>query len=519
MNFSFDNSYQSQLGDFYAACTPEPCSTPELVYFNKSLARQLNLMLDDDNHEAAVAGIFSGNTLPDGAQPIAQAYAGHQFGHFSPQLGDGRALIIGEVFDSNNNRTDICLKGSGRTPFSRGGDGKAALGPMLREVLISEFMHACGIPTTRSLAVVATGDPVYRETALPGAVLARTAASHIRVGTFEFFAARQQFDKVRQLADYSIKRHFPEIAALVSGDDPGDSYLRLLQAVIKRQASLIAKWMGVGFIHGVMNTDNMTIAGETIDYGPCAFIDAYNPDAVFSSIDHHGRYAYRNQPFIAKWNLARFAECLVPLLCEQANIPAETAIEEATEAVEAFDEHYHNEWLTVFGNKLGVGSGSELDARKSNSFDVEESKLAEDYLELLRANGVDFTLGFRYLADYLEGKPDRLTVLFGRAEQVQAGNPELESWLKRWISTLENTTNTSIDKTAETLRRHNPLVIPRNHHVEEALQAASESGDFSLFNSLLAALQRPYEPPVSNAKLIEPATAKFTGEYKTFCGT
>jgi len=508
MNFSFDNSYQSQLEDFYAAVAPEPCSSPELVYFNHSLARQLNLILENENPDP-FASIFSGNTLPDGSQPIAQAYAGHQFGQFSPQLGDGRALIIGEVFDSNNNRTDICLKGSGRTPFSRGGDGKAALGPMLREVLISEFMHACNIPTTRSLAVVTTGDPVYRETALPGAVLTRTAASHIRVGTFEYFASRQQFDKVRQLADYSIRRHFPETGA-PAPDNTSSTYLRLLLEVIKRQASLIAKWMGVGFIHGVMNTDNITIAGETIDYGPCAFIDTYNPEAVFSSIDHYGRYAYKNQPLIAKWNLARFAECLVPIMSEEANITAEAAIEEATEAVESFDDHYHNEWLTVFAGKLGI----ELDIEKSDSFDGEDSTLIQDYLDLLESGNVDFTLGFRYLADHLEGKTDNLFGLFG--DTAHSG---LESWLERWKSALETATNSSVDKTVKTLRQNNPLVIPRNHQVEAALQAASDSGELSLFENLLAALQAPYELAGSDPELAQPANTAFTEEYKTFCGT
>ncbi|TCJ12949.1 YdiU family protein [Parasulfuritortus cantonensis] len=492
----FDNTYARDLAGFYEPCQPATVPAPDLLFFNRGLAEELRLGLGACDADA-LAAMFSGNALPEGAQPIAQAYAGHQFGQFNPQLGDGRALLIGEVVDGQGRRRDIALKGSGRTPFSRRGDGKAAVGPMLREVLIGEAMHALGIPTTRALAVVATGEPVRRERSLPGAVLTRIAASHLRVGTFQFFMAHGTPAMVRQLADYAIARHYPELAA-------GEGrYLGFLRAVAERQAALIAQWMHVGFIHGVMNTDNMGIPGETIDYGPCAFMEAYDPQAVFSSIDEWGRYAYEAQPSIARWNLARLAEALLPLIA--ANEGA--AVEQATEVLDGFPARYHAHWLAGLRAKLGlagqVADGDDLD-----------TALGESWLDLLHAQQVDFTLGWRRLADAAAGDEAPLRALF-------AGQPGLERWLERWRArcAAEDAGAAAPAGRAGRMRRVNPWLIPRNHRVEEALASASDDGDLGPFERLLKALQRPYDEDPAQAAYAEPAPREFMSEFRTFCGT
>lgn len=467
MTIAFDHSYARDLPGTYLRVSPDVAPAPRLLVLNRPLADDLGLSLTD----AQAAAWFSGAELPPGADPIAQAYAGHQFGGFSPQLGDGRAHLLGEVVTPSG-RFDIQLKGSGRTPFSRGGDGKAAIGPMLREYLISEFMAAVGVPTTRSLAVVATGQEIWRETKLPGAVLARVAASHLRVGTFQFFAARGEGDKVKALADYAIARHYPD---LTGADNP---YLALLDAVIARQARLIAEWMGLGFIHGVMNTDNMAISGETIDYGPCAFMEAYAPGTVFSSIDHQGRYAYANQPLILGWNLARLAETLVPLL----HPSQEKAIEIANDRLTGIAAIYRAEWLTVMRRKLGlVGEAPE------------DAQLADDLMEAIQ--GADWTLTFRRLADEAALRP-----LFDDFAKMEA-------WLLRWRARAG-------DGAASRLRAANPAVIPRNHKVEAALTSATD-GDMAPFHALLAAIQQPY---TEAEPYTLPAPTGF-GQYVTFCGT
>ena len=492
--FRFDNSYARDLSGFYAPWEPAKVPAPRLLFLNRSLAGELGLDADalegDDG-----AAIFAGNLVPEGAEPLAQAYAGHQFGGFSPQLGDGRALLLGEVMDTHGRRRDIAFKGSGRTPFSRGGDGKAAIGPMLREVLVGEGMHALGIPTTRALAVAATGEPVYREQVLPGAVLTRVAASHLRVGTFQFFASRDDIDKLRQLAEYAIARHDPDLAGAP------DRYMALLRRVTERQARLVAQWMNVGFIHGVMNTDNMTISGETIDYGPCAFMEAYDPAAVFSSIDRNGRYAYANQPVIAQWNLARLAEALLPLMAEG---DGEKAVAEATAVIRSFEGLYEPALLRGQRAKLGLG-----DATPSS--DAADAALANDWLGLLEANKVDFTLGWRRLADATAGNDAALEALFTE-------HGPLRDWLARWRARCAGDGALSAQERAQHMRRVNPWIIPRNHRVEEALQAAS-GGDMAPFERLLAALRQPFEENPEHAAYAEPAPAAVTACYQTFCGT
>jgi uncharacterized protein YdiU (UPF0061 family) len=467
MSIAFDHSYARDLPGTYLRVPPDVAPSPRLLVLNRTLAADLGLALTEDQ----ARDWFSGAALPPGADPIAQAYAGHQFGGFSPQLGDGRAHLLGEVMTAQG-RFDIQLKGSGRTPFSRGGDGKAAVGPMLREYLISEFMAAVGVPTTRSLAVVATGEEIWRETKLPGAVLARVAASHLRVGTFQFFAARGDQTNVQALADYAIARHYPDLAG---ADNP---YLALLDAVIGRQAKLIAEWMGLGFIHGVMNTDNMAISGETIDYGPCAFMEAYAPGTVFSSIDHQGRYAYANQPLILGWNLARLAETLVPLL----DMSQEKAVEIANDRLTGIAALYRSEWLAVMRRKLGLTGTDESDAL-----------LADDLMDALE--GADWTLAFRRLPD-----PATLRPLFDDFSKMDA-------WHPRWRARAG-------DGAARRLAAANPAVIPRNHQVEAALTAATD-GDMAPFHALLAAIQTPFEEA---EPYMLPAPTGF-GQYVTYCGT
>jgi len=499
--FPFDNSFARELQGFYVPRRPALAPAPRLLFLNDSLAQELGLDLTSLD-TTAKAAIFAGNRLPAGAEPLAQAYAGHQFGGFSPQLGDGRALLLGEVIGRHGHRRDIAFKGSGRTPFARGGDGKAAVGPMLREVLVSEAMHALGIPTTRALAVAATGEPVYREQLLPGAVLTRIAASHIRVGTFQFYAARGDVESVRKLAEYTIARHDPELAT------SPQRFLGLLQNVAQRQAALIAQWMNVGFIHGVMNTDNMTISGETIDYGPCAFMEAYDPATVFSSIDHQGRYAFGNQPNIALWNLARLAETLVPLLSDDP----EHAVAMATEVLAAFPAQYRTQLLRGRRAKLGLRRGEPDD-------DSADLALVEDWLTLLHAERVDFTLAWRRLANVAAGDEAPLRALFADARGPDA-------WLARWRArcTSEScraqhgATMADLER-AKAMRSVNPNIIARNHRVEEALAAASDQDDLAPFQRLLDALRQPYDETHELAPYAEPAPAAVTAGYRTFCGT
>jgi uncharacterized protein YdiU (UPF0061 family) len=468
MTIAFDHSYARDLPGTYLRATPDVAPAPSLLFLNLPLARHLGLSLTPDQ----ARDWFSGAALPPGADPIAQAYAGHQFGGFSPQLGDGRAHLLGEVLSPAGLRFDIQLKGSGKTPFSRGGDGKAAVAPMLREVLISEFMAAAGVPTTRALAVVATGEAVWRETKLPGAVLARVAASHLRVGTFQFFAARGDRAQVAALADYAIARHFPDLAG------SSGRHLGFLDAVISAQARLIAQWMGLGFIHGVMNTDNMAISGETIDYGPCAFMEAYAPGTVFSSIDHQGRYAYANQPLILGWNLARLAEALVPLL----DPDPDRAVDLANDRLGGIAARYQAEWLTVMRRKLGL-----------TGTDAGDAALADDLLAAME--GADWTLTFRRLADTAALRP-----LFGDFTKM-------ETWLPRWHARAG-------EGAADRIAQSNPAVIPRNHKVEEALTAAT-AGDMAPFDALLAAIRQPFAEAEPYSL---PAPTGF-GPYVTFCGT
>ncbi|MBL8378973.1 MAG: YdiU family protein [Burkholderiales bacterium] len=506
LTFDFDNTYARELAGFYAAWKPAPAPAPRLMYFNSELAAELGLPAELPA-PSELAQLFAGNRLPDGAEPLAQAYAGHQFGGFSPRLGDGRALLLGEVIDRSGRRRDIAFKGSGRTPFSRGGDGKAAVGPMLREVIIGEAMHALGIPTTRALAVAATGEHVMRELPLPGAVLTRVAASHLRVGTFQYFVARGEIDKLRQLLEYAIARHDPALAGAP------DRVFGFFRAVAARQAALIAQWMNVGFIHGVMNTDNMTISGETIDYGPCAFMEAMNPGAVFSSIDHGGRYAYANQPHVARWNLAKLAEALLPLVADgDDKASVDRAVAEATAVIDAFPGQFAAALLTGQRAKLGLTNATPAD-------DATDSALVEDWLALLERERVDFTLAWRRLADAAGGSDAPLRMLV-------ADGDALAAWLIRWRARCaadDAASGMAVGEAsparAERMRKVNPFVIPRNHRVEEALSAASDNDDLGPFENLLAAVRRPFEETPDLATYGEPAPLAVTAGYQTFCGT
>lgn len=487
----FDNTYARDLPGLYASVRPAPASAPQSLFFNEALARELGLDPAVWGSEAG-APVWAGNVVPEGAEPLAQAYAGHQFGGFSPQLGDGRALLLGELIDTRGQRRDVALKGSGRTPYSRGGDGKAAVGPMLREVLIGEALHALGVPTTRALAVVATGEDVYRDDTLPGAVLTRVASSHLRVGTFQFFAARGQLEELQRLLDHAVARHQPEAVGAP------DRALRLLQGVAERQAALIAQWMNLGFIHGVMNTDNMTISGESIDFGPCAFMEAYNPAAVFSSIDRNGRYAFGNQAAIARWNLARLAEALLPLF-PGVDDDTEAAVAQATAVIDAFPGLHDAQWRAGQRAKLGLHTAR-----------PEDATLADDWLALMQAQRMDFTLAWRHLAAAAEGHDAPLRAL---ASEPQALDPWLARWRARWAG------EGSAADVAQRLRAANPWLIARNHQVEAALQAASDDGDLAPFQRLLAALQTPFDEMPSWNDLAEPAPPAVTACYRTFCGT
>lgn len=501
-SIAFDNSFARELPGFYTAWQPAPALQPQLLKLNQALAEELGL---DAAALASPEGlaVLSGQVVPAGAQPLAQAYAGHQFGGFSPQLGDGRALLLGELIDRHGQRRDWAFKGSGRTPYSRGGDGKAAVGPVLREYLMGEAMHALGIPTTRVLAAVATGEPVQRERVLPGALLSRIAASHIRVGSFQFFAARGRQDDVQRLVAYTVARHYP---ALQGAEQPA---LALLRAMAERQAALIAQWMGVGFIHGVMNTDNMTLSGETIDYGPCAFMEHHDPAAVFSSIDHGGRYAYGQQPLIARWNLARLAECLLPLI----DPDADRAVAAATAVIDAFPTVYAAHWLAVMRTKLGLaGAGHEHDET--------DRALAEAWLALLHAQGADHTLACRALADAVaEGAaPVSGVPATHRLQQLLPDAAARAAWLARWRARLAQQPLPAGGHAAA-LCRANPLYIPRNHRVEAVLSAAVEHGDLSPFDELLTVLQRPFDTQPGHDADALPAPREQTACYQTFCGT
>ncbi|UHS56000.1 protein adenylyltransferase SelO [Agrobacterium vaccinii] len=484
----FDNSYARLPEKFTAAALPTPVVAPVLIAFNHPLADELGLELEGVD-DARLAAIFSGNVVPQGAEPLAMAYAGHQFGNFVPQLGDGRAILLGEVVDINGKRRDIQLKGAGPTKFSRRGDGRAALGPVLREYIVSEAMHALGIPATRALAAVATGEHVQRETGLPGGVVTRVAASHIRVGTFQFFAAREDNDAIKALADYVIDRHYPDVK---SAENP---YLALLQAIAERQRALVCRWLMVGFIHGVMNTDNVAISGETIDFGPCAFMDEYNPNKVFSSIDAQGRYAYNSQPGIAQWNIARLAECLLPLLDEDA----EKAVELANGVLAEFASDFPKRWLSGMREKLGLSTQDDAD-----------EQLVQDLLALMQRNEVDFTLTFRMLCDAADGSTEAFRGMFTDL----AGADE---WLGRWRQRTWRESATESDR-AQAMRAVNPAVIPRNHRIEEVIAAAVEDGDFEPFHAMVRATALPYEE-VPEFSVYMQAPMGHERVFRTFCGT
>jgi serine/tyrosine/threonine adenylyltransferase len=492
MHLGFENTFAELPPRFYARVAPSPVKNPRLVVFNRRLAEELGL--DADALEREAATLLSGNQPPTDSDPIAMAYAGHQFGNFVPQLGDGRAILLGERVGRDGVRRDIQLKGSGRTPFSRNGDGRAAIGPMLREYLISEAMHALGVPTTRSLAVVTTGEQVVRESLLPGAVLTRVAASHIRVGTFEYFAARDDRDGVRQLLDYVISRHYPHAR---TASNPA---LAVLEAVAQRQAELLAAWLSIGFIHGVMNTDNMAISGETIDYGPCAFMDHYDANTVFSSIDHGGRYAYGNQPAIAQWNLARFAETLLPLIGDEKQ-----AVDLATAAVRAFMPRFDTALLARMRRKLGLSTEDDGDV-----------ELIRALLATMQAANADFTLTFRRLAGSAESAANDASL-----RELFAPSPGIDDWLQRWRERLAREPQGADDRAAERaahMRGANPAFIPRNHRVEAALEAASQRGDFEPFHRLLHILEHPYEDQPGAGEFELPPTAA-ERVLRTFCGT
>jgi uncharacterized protein YdiU (UPF0061 family) len=481
IGWHFDNTYSKLPKSFLENIKPVPVKDPKLIILNKNLADQLNLDFSKFS-DTDFAQMFSGNSLPEGSETIAQAYAGHQFGHFT-MLGDGRAVMLGEHLDKENKRFDIQFKGSGRTSFSRSGDGRAVLGPMLREYIISEAMHALNIPTTRSLAVVSTGEEVVREQMLPGAILTRVASSHIRVGTFQYIAATQNADDLKTLFNYTIDRHYPEIK------DSKTKALDLLNLLMQKQCELVINWMRVGFIHGVMNTDNMTVSGETIDYGPCAFMDHYHPQTVFSSIDQNGRYSYNNQPRITKWNLARFAECIIPLIDQDE----QKAISIATETINNFEKLYEEKWLNMMRDKLGLFGE-----------DRDDKHLIFELLTWMENNKADFTNTFCNLMD-IQSIKDPIYQ-----------NQEYLNWTAKWKKRLEKN-NTGKEKYLELMRSVNPIFIPRNHKVEEALKDASEN-KLETLNQLLEVIKYPYK---DNGMLMDyqRPMSNENGEYKTFCGT
>jgi uncharacterized protein YdiU (UPF0061 family) len=491
--FDLAPGYRGLPERFYARVAPETVSEPRLIAFNAPLAAELGLDLEGAD-EAALAALFSGNDAAGAGGTVAVAYAGHQFGQFVPQLGDGRALLLGDARGPDGVPREIQLKGSGRTPFSRGGDGRAALGPVLREYLVSEAMHALGIPTTRSLAAVATGESVWRERPLPGAILTRVAASHVRIGTFEYFAARGDREALELLIDHVLRRHLPEAAR-----EPRPA-LALLAEVVGRQARLVAAWMQVGFVHGVMNTDNTSIAGETIDYGPCAFLDVYDPATVFSSIDRHGRYAFENQPHAARWNLARLAETLLPLI----DPTPERAVELANAALETWARQYEAAWLDGMRRKLGLASAR-----------PEDAALARDWLDALHHGRADYTLTFRDLAALAECGADARAALRARFAEPAA----FEAWAPAWEARIALEPPLPPGARAAAMRRVNPAIIPRNHQIEHAIGAAVGEGDFAPFTALSIALARPYAALDSRTAGYARAPAPEERVTRTFCGT
>ena len=479
IGWHFDNTYSKLSDTFKEEVEPTKVRDPKLIILNKKLAKDLNLDFSQINKKV-IAEIFSGNALPKGSKSIAQAYAGHQFGHFT-MLGDGRAILLGEHLVNKNQRFDIQFKGSGKTSFSRSGDGRAALGPMLREYIISEAIHALNIPTTRSLAVISTGEKVVRENLLPGAILTRVASSHIRVGTFQYIAAKQNINDLKTLVNYTIDRHYPEIQS------SNNKALDLLNLVMERQCQLVINWMRVGFVHGVMNTDNMTISGETIDYGPCAFMDHFNPKTVFSSIDKFGRYSFSNQPAITKWNLTRFAECLIPLI----DLNEDKAIKMAVEIIDNFQNIYEEKWLNMMRDKLGFFGE-----------DQNDKKIIDDLLNWMEKNKADYTNTFCYLMN--------IDVV---NNEIYKDNDFL-AWLKNWQNRLLVNNGTK-EKSLNLMKNINPTVIPRNHKVEEALLSAN---DYNLekMNKLLLVLNNPYN---SQQNIKEFQTPSLNNDYQTFCGT
>ena len=479
IGWHFDNSYSKLSKTFKEDINPTPVHEPELVILNEELAKNLNLNFSGVDKKK-LAEIFSGNSLPDGTNSIAQAYAGHQFGHFT-MLGDGRAVLLGEHLINKKQRIDIQFKGSGRTSFSRGGDGRAALGPMLREYIISEAINALNIPTTRSLAVVKTGEKVVRENLLNGAILTRVASSHIRVGTFQYIAATQNVEDLNTLVDYTIDRHYPEIKS------SKNKALDLLSLVMERQCQLVVNWMRVGFIHGVMNTDNMAISGETIDYGPCAFMDQYDPKTVFSSIDKFGRYAFSNQPPITKWNLARFAECLIPLIDKDE----ETAVKIATELIDNFQNIYEEKWLNMMRDKLGLFGD-----------DKNDQTLINKLLDWMKNNNADYTNTFCHIMGV-------------ELDDEIYKNNDFENWYNEWQKRLK--LNNSSDKHLELMKKNDPVVIPRNHKVEEALTDA-DKGNLETMNKFLNVLSNPYSVQENIIEFQKPAPIS-DEKYQTFCGT
>jgi uncharacterized protein YdiU (UPF0061 family) len=481
IGWSFDNSYSRLPNTFKENIDPTPVKSPEILILNKDLSNRLNLNFSNIN-DGDLSKIFSGNILPKGSSSIAQAYAGHQFGHFT-MLGDGRAVLIGEHLTKNNERFDIQFKGSGRTPFSRGGDGRAVLAPMLREYIISEAMHSLKISTTRSLAVVKTGEDVIREQISKGAILTRVALGHLRVGTFQYIAAKQNIDDLEVLINYTIEKYYPNIKS------SKNKALDLLNVLIEKQTQLVIDWMRVGFIHGVMNTDNMSISGETIDYGPCAFMDSYDPKTVFSSIDQLGRYAYDNQPKITKWNLTRFAECLIPLV----NKNEDEAIKLATEALDKFEQNYETKWLNMMRDKLGLYGE-----------DKNDKNLIMELLNWMHKNKADYTNTFVFLMN----KTIKNSEIYN--------NEDFDLWKIKWVKRLTMFGN-SHDKSIELMNFSNPMVIPRNHKVEEALTLAS-NGDLTLFNKLIEILKKPYLVNNDDLEFMSP-TPHSNKKYQTFCGT
>ena len=484
----FDNSYQNLPQDFFERINPVPVKDPQLIIFNNDLGKSLGI--DQKISKKELANIFSGNEILKGSSPIALAYAGHQYGNFVNQLGDGRAVLLGEVSTPNQERFDMQLKGSGQTRFSRQGDGRSPLGPVIREYVVSEAMNALGIPSTRSLAAVTTGEKVFREVILPGGILTRIAKSHIRVGTFEYFAAQKNTENLKTLADYTIKRHFPSLK------DVANPYLSLLEIVSERQIELISKWMGVGFIHGVMNTDNTSIVGETIDYGPCAFMDEYNPSTVFSSIDAHGRYAFGNQPLIAQWNMACFANSLLGLIDKDT----EKATDKAQKVINNFPNKMSEAMMSVMCKKIG------LDSTKTNS-----QEALTKLLRIMLDNKSDYTLTFRYLSEIIKGKRD------SSFKQQFLEHNQISNWLKEWKALIKDQ-NLAKEEIALSMESSNPVFIPRNHLVERAIEAAVENNDFSEMKTLLTILSKPYEEQSKYGEYMKPPKP-LEVVHQTFCGT